>query len=442
MLQVVKGGKMFIDHKELGRRLREARETAGMTQDAVAKQLNFSRATIAQMELGNRAVSSLELDKLAYIYGRDIGSFFAQEFNAEDTLSVLFRANPDLVSNEEMTEALRKSIFLGRELTNLESLLGLSKDSLIPAVCPVNPPRKKWEAIRQGESLASSERRRLDLGDGPISDIVELLERQGVRTRVAHLPQDVSGMTIKHPEAGLLVVVNETHVPHRQVFSFAHEYGHVLLDRDCSQTVSRTVNREDLLEVRVNAFAAAFLLPETGVWRFVASLGKGQPCRTSTQLYDEESVVEIKRRIPAQSQAIQIYDVLLLSHAFGVSAITALYRLRNITHPLIDDNELESMQTYLESARLDTLKWAFNPDEITEKNNWKIKPSPKNAFRSRFLALAFEAYRREKISRSKLVELANLMDINQDGLDELIDDLHFEERSDENKCADDIEATD
>ena len=419
---------MSIDHKELGRRLREAREAAGMNQDAVAKQLNLSRATIAQMELGNRAVSSLELDKLANIYGRDIGSFFTQGFNAEDILSVLLRENPDLVSNEEMTEALRRSISLGRELTNLESLLDLNKDSLIPAVYTVNPPRKKWEAIRQGESLALDERRRLDLGDGPIADIVEILEVQGIRTHVTLLPQDVSGITIKHPEAGLLVVVNETHPPVRQIFSFAHEYGHVLLDRNRPQTISRTINRDDLLEVRANAFAAIFLLPEQGVRRFVSSLGKGQASRTSIRLYDEEDVVEVQRRISAQSQSIQIYDVLLLGHNFGVSTITALYRLRNITPPLIDDEELESLRSDLESTRVNTLNWAFDLDEITEESNKNARFSPKNTFRSRFIALAFEAYRREKISRSKLTELADLVNISRDMLDKLVEDLRLEER--------------
>jgi hypothetical protein len=238
----------------------------------------------------------------------------------------------------------------------------------------------------------------------------------------------MSGITIEHPEAGLLVVVNETHPPVRQIFSFAHEYGHVLLDRNRPQTISRTINRDDLLEVRANAFAAIFLLPEQGVRRFVAGLGKGQASRTSTRLYDEEDVVEVQRRISAQSQSIQIYDVLLLGHNFGVSTITALYRLRNITPPLIDDEELESLRSDLESTRVNTLNWAFDLDEITEESNKNARFSPKNTFRSRFIALAFEAYRREKISRSKLTELADLVNISRDRLDKLVEDLRLEER--------------
>ncbi|EQD30852.1 transcriptional regulator, XRE family, partial [mine drainage metagenome] len=59
---------MPITQQELGRRLKTAREAIGLTQDDVAARLDVSRSAIAQMELGNRAVSSLELDRLAHIY--------------------------------------------------------------------------------------------------------------------------------------------------------------------------------------------------------------------------------------------------------------------------------------------------------------------------------------------------------------------------------------
>src|ERR1035441_4646474 len=48
-----------IDQSELGRRLRQAREACGLTQQNVAEQLGVSRPTVAQMELGNRAITSL-----------------------------------------------------------------------------------------------------------------------------------------------------------------------------------------------------------------------------------------------------------------------------------------------------------------------------------------------------------------------------------------------
>ena len=72
---------MTIAPQELGRRLRKAREGCGMTQEQVSRELGLSRASVAQMELGNRQVTSLELDRLAYLYGRDIRQFLAVLFS-------------------------------------------------------------------------------------------------------------------------------------------------------------------------------------------------------------------------------------------------------------------------------------------------------------------------------------------------------------------------
>ncbi|HWP38968.1 MAG TPA: helix-turn-helix transcriptional regulator [Gemmatimonadales bacterium] len=84
-----------VDQRELGRRLKTTRKACHLTQEEVSRHLGVSRSTIAQMELGNRAVTSLELDKLAYLYGRDIRTFLADEFlpheSAIETLTRILR---------------------------------------------------------------------------------------------------------------------------------------------------------------------------------------------------------------------------------------------------------------------------------------------------------------------------------------------------------------
>jgi Zn-dependent peptidase ImmA (M78 family) len=84
------------------------------------------------------------------------------------------------------------------------------------------------------------------------------------------------------------VVANRAHHYLRRRFSFAHEYAHVVADRDRSGLISRTSERDDLVEMRANAFAASFLMPEDGVRQFVAGLGKGsraaRSLKSSTRL--------------------------------------------------------------------------------------------------------------------------------------------------------------
>ena len=73
-------------------------------------------------------------------------------------------------------EALRECIALGRELTNLERLVGIDRDLAKVAPYAGQAPRTRWEAIQQGERQADEERRRLGLGSAPLPDIDELLE--------------------------------------------------------------------------------------------------------------------------------------------------------------------------------------------------------------------------------------------------------------------------
>lgn len=412
---------MAINREELGRRLREAREACGLTQQQVGDKLGLSRATVAQMELGNREVTSLELDRLAYLYGRDIRSFLAAEFAPQDALTVLFRAGPDLAGNEAVADELRRCIALGREISNLEALLDIERDYLIPAQYPLGAPNNRWEAIRQGSHVALEERRRLDVGDGPITDVAELLESQGVRAITLPLPEDISGLTVREEGVGILVIANENHAVLRRRFSYAHEYAHVLLDRERPGTVSRSADRDELLEVRANTFAANFLMPETGVLRFVAGLGKGQPSRSMAEIYDEEGVVRVQRRARPGSQTIQIYELVQLAHAFGVSAITALYRLRNLRPPLVTENELARLKDLIDGG-IDK-----EAREIMELPDPESEYVAHNEFKRRFLGLALEAYRRDLISRAKLAELAQLVKVPDERLARLIEDAGIDE---------------
>jgi hypothetical protein len=110
-------------------------------------------------------------------------------------------------------------------------------------------PNSRWEAIQQGERLAGEERRRLGLGETALPDIAELLEAQSIRTGVVDLAQDVSGLTLNDSRVGIFVVANREHHILRRRFSFAHEYAHVLADRERIGLVSRSSERENLIFV-------------------------------------------------------------------------------------------------------------------------------------------------------------------------------------------------
>jgi Zn-dependent peptidase ImmA (M78 family)/transcriptional regulator with XRE-family HTH domain len=388
---------MAISQAELGARLRQARESTGLTQDEVSRALGISRPAVTLIESGTRAVSSLELDRLAFLYGRDMRDFFAAEFGAENALAGLFRGNRDIADDPESMSALRHCMAVGRELTNLERLVGIDRDPASAVRYNPSAPRSKFDAIRQGTAIAEQERRRLGIGDAPLTDVTELLEKHGVRTAVVDLPEDISGLTVFDVEAGPFVVANRRDHLLRRNFSFAHEYAHVLLDCDSAGRISRDSERMDLIEVRANSFAANLLMPEAGVREVLEALGKSLQGRVLAETpIDGDRAVGIEARGTAAASKIHMHDVVLLAHHYGVSRQVVLYRLRNLK--LISEPELQDLLSEEQTGhgrRLEQLLDLPEPHHTKERNR----------FRHRFLSLALEAYRRAAISRGKLEEL-------------------------------------
>jgi Zn-dependent peptidase ImmA (M78 family)/transcriptional regulator with XRE-family HTH domain len=400
-----------ITASDLAQRLREAREAAGLRQEDAARHLGVSRPAVAQLELGNRAVTGLELGRLAWLYGRDLRDLLAPDFDPADTVLALFRAAPGFVDQDEALEAIRSGLQLARELSNLEGLLGIDRAQIGVPTYPVAAPHSRRQAAEQGERAAAEERRRLGLGGRPVGDAAQLLEEQGIRAVMLDLPEEVSGLTLMERSLSLAVVVNRRHHRLRRRFSWIHEYGHVLLDRGKRGTVSLESRREDLGEVRANAFAAGFLLPSDGVEGFLSDLGRAVLRRDRFEVFDEVAAVRAETRVEAGEPAVRLYEVVLLAHHFQVSRTAAIYRLDNLR--LLSAGGRDRLLAEEKAGRgrqIEAVLRLPQPDHMAAREE----------FRLRFLALALEAYRREKIARGKLDELALLVEAQGAEMDDLL----------------------
>ena len=399
---------MEITAGELGRRLREARETAALTQDDVATALGLTRGAIAQIEGGMRAPNSLQLVRLAGLYAREPGDFLTGAFDPADAdpLVSLFRAD-QLTADPARNEVVRACLELSRRYDELEQLLGADRGTNYPVRYDVPQPRSRWESVRQGEAIAESERARLGLGGEPARSLVDLLQSQGIKLALLGLPDDVSGLSVFHPRFGLAIFINEQHSAGRQRFSYAHEYCHVLADRDLQSYVSKDDNRTDLREVRANAFAASFLLPRHGVESFLASLGKEATGRT-VRIFDDEQVITARGKAPTEPQTLGAGDVANLAAAFGVSYDAALYRLQNLGH--LTDDQRGRLAAQRDLARLLPTGHALQEPQ-----------GP--GFHRRLLSLAIDAFQAGLISAGRFRELCREADMGPEEIDRLVFDL-------------------
>ncbi len=392
---------------DLAQRLRFAREQADISQKVAADAIGLSRTAITQLEAGNRSVSTFELMNLAKLYRRTISYFLDENIGSDDTLeALLYRAEPSLCEAPTIKRHIDHYIDLCREGLTLEKLLEYAPRMGPPTYSPTIP-NHKGEAALQGEIVAEQERKRLGVGNEPIGDIAELIAKQAIWVSSASLPDAISGLFLNHNKTGLIILVNASHVKSRKRFSYAHEYAHSLLDRNENVRISSAANHSELIEIRANAFAAAFLMPMEGIFSILHTLSKGRPSRCERLVLDvaSECVSSGENRVTRYSQAITYQDAAIIAHHFGVSYQAAIYRLRNLN--CISLQECDALikkynfgKNYLRALNLYS-DLEINEDEML----WDRE------LRSELVYLAIEAYRREEISRGRILELGDQIGI-------------------------------
>ena len=81
--------KARLSPKQIGKRILKSRKLKGMSQQDVAKFLEVPRSSVAQIELGNRSLSAIELMKLAELLAFSIDKFLATEYEVNELHSLV-----------------------------------------------------------------------------------------------------------------------------------------------------------------------------------------------------------------------------------------------------------------------------------------------------------------------------------------------------------------
>jgi transcriptional regulator with XRE-family HTH domain len=94
------------EKETLAKRLREAREYLGLSQEYVAQQTGISRPAISEIEGGNRKVDSLELKRFSKLYGRPIEYLLGENVGEEGEIAIGAGADPIEGKLRAMTRGL------------------------------------------------------------------------------------------------------------------------------------------------------------------------------------------------------------------------------------------------------------------------------------------------------------------------------------------------
>jgi Zn-dependent peptidase ImmA (M78 family)/DNA-binding XRE family transcriptional regulator len=367
--------------KGLGQRISRLRKNLNLTQKDLADQLEVgSPQIISQIERGERDLKAWELAKLSKALFVNMSELLmAEEPNIGGP--ILWRVLPS------SDQTIKEAIFLKRcnDYAMLEDLSGTIRRRQFP--------QKKVDSnainYRDAAELADAVGVEFGLGVRPATSLEKTLEdRYGVKIWYEDLGEGSAAATIG--DFGPAILMNRKEAPWRRSYNFAHELFHLVTwDSIPAEQIRNDQRLWEKIERIANSFASCLLLP--------AELVK----------------MEIEQRVV--DNHIEDSDLIEIAREFDVSTEALLYRLLNLR--FVEKETVDSLLTD-ESFR--------DRDRATMSVAWWEPPD----LPERFVRLAFVAYQKGRLSRTRLAQLleTTLPDVTKTLLEYGLDDRETNEK--------------
>lgn len=192
-------------YKQIGSRIREAREALGYSQEELGRLLGYSATAIYYFENGTRKVKIEDLKKIAEILGKPIEHFLREE-PEDELMAILWRATQELPP------------------TVLHQL-----DKFLQTFGKEEPPPARIPDLQGLKPFAAARRLLEETGyTKPAIPVEKVAEAVGIVVHPWDFIDDVSAVLVRSSRF-TAIAVNQTHPETRQRFSIAHELGHAVL---------------------------------------------------------------------------------------------------------------------------------------------------------------------------------------------------------------------
>lgn len=234
-----------------GTRLKAARQYNAMTIGDVAQALNVSNQSISQFE-NNKAEPKLEnVFRLSNLLGFPREYFYELDDSNVTIGNTYFRSLAS-TSKKERNAQVERVKLLSKIYEAIQNYISFPEFDL-DMQCDKSP-----------EELADYVREKWKLGDNPIYNLIDVMEKHGVIiTNAFEDNKEIDAYShveiINHRIVPIVILGYETNI-FRQQFNAAHELGHILTDGQYElEELSKSEYRD--MEKFMNRFAGALLIP-------------------------------------------------------------------------------------------------------------------------------------------------------------------------------------
>ncbi|MCT7985971.1 XRE family transcriptional regulator [Laspinema sp. A4] len=340
------------------------RKGLGISQETLAQRVGMTRQTIINYEKAQTLPDSKSLSLLAKHLGVTLDDLLRPMDQLSKTTShFCFRAHSTFTKKPQFASSIQNLLMI---YTALETAVGL------PPYAPESTPCTQLKGNENRiQQIAKLFRARLGIGDAPIANLFEAVEEIGLK--VLRLPieqKDFFGVSACSATQGAFVLINTHNISiERQLFTLAHEIGHLIFHRDEYQDQllgSTDGDEEKAREAVANYFASHLLISQSAF---------------------------------EQSRQNMHDDLLKLKAYFRVSYATILKRFDEL-----------GIKDY--SSMIKELRWRYKRKtgqslvkDIELEPKLQAQDFPLN---QRYHTLIFEALEQEKISEFKAAELLDM----------------------------------
>lgn len=237
-----------------GERLKSARLYRGKTITELADEAEITKQAISQFENGKATPSIETLLKIMNVLSFPREYFY--QIDNEETVNTFFRALLTTSKKDQLIQVTRTKT-LAKIYKFLEEYIDF-------------PEFKIAELESENidiENIAMKLRNHWELGANPITNIINVMEKNGVVVSCFTTNENkIDAFTQIHKINGVerpfVVLGDDKESAVRRQFSIAHELGHIVLHNNSIDVSELTKEEYRAMEDEANDFAAAFLLPK------------------------------------------------------------------------------------------------------------------------------------------------------------------------------------
>ncbi len=272
-----------------GERLKRARAALGLSMKKLAEQSGVSANMIKKYEHGESMPSSGILINLAKALDVSSSYFFKQEQVRIPEFNYRKRSR----TSQKVLNKIKSAV-----LDNVESWFELKNiwpNFPIPTFIDIPTLSSQIDTMVQAEEAAERVREYWQLGNGPIADLIDVLENQGILVITIGDDEidDFDGLQANLDQQPILVCKGYVDGA-RQRFTLAHELGHLLL----GDRISENMDEEKVC----HRFAGALLVPAE----------------------------KMKQYLGQSRRKLEVGELYLIKQEFGISMQACLFRARDL----------------------------------------------------------------------------------------------------------------